>query len=125
MKEKLTVKIMDRYLRKEGVLGDNDHLDTFIILLNHEDEKPKEILIDWTRFPTEEEIEKGWKEYDETYHGDDKISKEEYCEWLEDRLTIATYCDLISPAASAYLLGNYNVSHLVDNPKWSAVDKLK
>ncbi len=117
MKEKLTIEVIDKYLRDKGWLKDNEQLDGFFIQLN-KNKEPEELFIDWVSYPTDEEIEKRWKEYDESYSKPDKVSKDEYVEYLEDRLTEAIYDDQIPEEDSKYLLENYDLEHLLSNPMY-------
>lgn len=120
MKEKLTIDIINDYLRKEGLLDDNEELNGFFIQFN-ENKEPEEILINKAVYPTEYELEQMWRFVDSTYDKPDKLSKEKFYEYQREYRMELVLGGEIPPEASAYLLGNYDVSHLVDNPMHSSL----
>ncbi len=127
MKEKLTIEIVDNYLRDKGILKDNEKAYDIFIKLD-KNKEPIELLIDRVTYPTNEEFEKMWKDYDEKYPEGissgilkslDKLTKEKYYLYLGE----TTYYDNIPENDSKYLFENYDFEYLFNDPIYFSIDE--
>lgn len=98
MKEKITIEIVDKYLRDKGVLKDNEKASDIFIKLD-KNKEPIELLINRVDYPTDKE-------------------KEDYYLYLGE----TSFYENIPEEDSKYLLENYDFEYLFNDSIYFSID---
>ncbi len=98
MKEKITIEIVDKYLRDKKILKDNEKASDIFIKLD-KNKEPIELLINRVDYPTDKE-------------------KEDYYLYLGE----TSFYENIPEEDSKYLLENYDFEYLFNDSMYFSID---